>query len=169
MDSRIPKLTFGLLALYGATHSSSAYPKLPDLLASHFNARGAANGWQTKPAFYGILVSVSVLAAVIGFAIPKMIAVLPAQLINLPNKNYWLRDEHLAETMAFLSAHFAWFGCALFLLDILVFDYAIQTNLYPHNPPDPARLWYVLAGFLLFTMVWTMRMLAKFLRPTEQN
>ena len=71
--------------------------------------------------------------------------------------------------MAFLSAHFAWFGCGVFLLILLTFDYAIQSNLHPENPPDPARMWYILAGFLLFTFALTIRMLAKFLRPPQVN
>jgi hypothetical protein len=98
-----------------------------------------------------------------------MIAILPTQLINLPNKNYWLAPERLAETMAFLEANFAWFACVLFLFNILVFDNAVQINLRPGSPPSPARFWYILAAFLLFTGVWTIRMLTKFLRPPEKN
>src|SRR5205807_2275872 len=113
------------------------------------------------------LVVLSVVVAVIGLAIPKMIAVLPPQRINLPNKNYWLAPERLAETTAFLNAHFAWFTCALFLFNVLVFDYAIQINLHPQNPPSPARFWYILAAFLVFVIVWTIPMLAKFLRPRQ--
>jgi uncharacterized membrane protein len=164
LDSRLPKLVFVLLALYAAVHFSRYYPLLPDVVASHFNGRGAANGWQTKSAFFGVFVGVSVLAAVVGFGIPRIIAVLPAALINLPNKRYWLAPEHLVETTEFLNSYFAWFGCAIFLIMILTFDYAIQSNLHPENPPDPARMWYILAGFLTFTVVWVIRMLTRFLR-----
>ena len=167
MDSRWPRLVFALLLLYAAVHFSLVYPRLPGVVASHFDARGVPNGWQPKPAFFGVLVVVSVVVAVIGFAIPKMIAVLPPQRINLPNKNYWLAPERLAETTAFLNAHFAWFTCALFLFNVLVFDYAIQINLHPQNPPSPARFWYILAAFLVFVIVWTIPMLAKFLRPRQ--
>ncbi|HEX4545156.1 MAG TPA: DUF1648 domain-containing protein [Candidatus Acidoferrum sp.] len=164
MDSRWPKLIFVLLVLYAAVHFSYDYPRLPGVVASHFNGRGVANGWQTKSVFFTVFVGVGVLAAVVGFGIPRMIRALPAELINLPNKQHWLAPEHLAETQEFLSTYFAWFGCAVFLIIILTFDYAIQHNLHPQNPPDPARRWYILAGFVLFTLIWTIRMLAKFLR-----
>ena len=167
MDSRLPKLIFVLLVLYAAVHFSNLYPQLPDVVASHFNARGAANGWQTKQAFFSVFIGVSVLAIVVGFGVPRIIAAVPAQLINLPNKQYWLAPEHLAEAMAFLNAYFAWFACAIFLIIILTFDYATQSNLHPENPPNPARMWYVLVGFLLFTLVWVVRMLAKFLRQPD--
>jgi uncharacterized membrane protein len=169
LDSRLPKLIFVLLVLYVAVHFSYYYPQLPGVVASHFNGRGMPNGWQTKSAFFSAFVGISVLAVVIGFGIPSIISALPAQLINLPNKQYWLAPEHLAETQEFLSKYFAWFGCALFLMIILTFDYAIQSNLHPHNPPDAARMWYTLAGFLLFTLVWTARMLARFFRTPVDN
>lgn len=169
MDSRWPKLVFLLLLLYATVHFGFVYPQLPGVVASHFDGRGVPNGWQPKQAFFGVVVVVSMVAAMIGFAMPKMIAVLPPPLIHLPNKNYWLAPERRAETMAFLEANFAWFACALFLFNILAFDYAVQINLRPGNPPGPARFWYILAAFLIFTVVWTIQIVTKFLRPPEEN
>src|SRR5438552_3237464 len=110
----LPTMVFALLAVSAALYFSSLYAQLPDVMASHFNARGVPNGWQTKSAFFSVLVGVSVLAAVIGFGIPRIISVMPMELINLPNKRYWLAPEQRAETMDFLNGYFAWFGCALF-------------------------------------------------------
>lgn len=169
MDSRLPRLIFALLVLYAAIYFSYCYPQLPGVVASHFDARGTPNGWQTKQAFFSVFVGVSVLAVFIGFGVPRIIAAVPPQLINLPNKRYWLSPEHVAETIGFLNAYFAWFGCAVFLVIILTSDYAIQSDLHPDHPPDPARMWYILGAFLLFTAVWTIRMLAKFLRRPEEH
>lgn len=168
MDSRLPKLIFVLLVLYAAIHFSHYYPQMPGVVASHFDGRGVVNGWQTKSAFFAVFVGASVVAAVVGFGVPRMISAVPRELVNLPNKQYWLGPEHHAETQEFFRAYFAWFGCALFLMIILTFDYAAEHNLHPDNPPDPARMWYILAGFLIFTLVWTIRMLAKFLRAPRE-
>ncbi len=169
LDSRLAKLIFVLLAVYAAVHFASVYPQLPGVVASHFDGRGAANGWQTKAAFFGVLVGVSVLAAMIGFGVPWIISRLPPNLINLPNKAYWLAPEHRRETTEFLNAYFAWFGCALFLMIILTFDYAIQNNLHREHPPDPARMWYALVGFLVFTLAWIVRMFSKSLRTPQES
>ena len=167
MSSRLPKLLFVVLAAYSALHFSSYYSQLPEVVASHFNGRGVANGWQTKPAFFTVFVGVSVLAAVIGFAIPHIIVALPPQLINLPNKRYWLAPEHIADTMEFMNRFFAWFGCAVFTVILVTFDYAVQSNLHPDRRPDVTRMWYLLAGFLVFVVVSIVRMFLRFGLPSE--
>jgi uncharacterized membrane protein len=166
-NPRLPKLLFVLLAAYAAIHFSAYYSPLPAVVASHFNGRGMPNGWQTKPAFFTVFVGVSVLAAVVGFGIPRLITALPPQLINLPNKAYWLAPDQLAATMEFLKSFFAWFGCAVFVLIMVTFDYAIQSNLHPDNRPAISRMWFVLAGFLVFVVVSVARMFIHFGRPPE--
>jgi uncharacterized membrane protein len=161
-NARLPRLLFAVLAVGAGIYFSSYYAQIPDVLASHFSGRGVPNGWQTKSAFFSVFVGVGILAAVVGFAIPRIIAAMPPELINLPNKSYWLAPEHLAETSKFLTVYFAWFGCALLLVMIFTFNYAIQSNLDPASPPDISRLWYIFAAFLLFVVVWSIRMFARF-------
>src|SRR5229473_7905924 len=168
-DSRLPKLLFALLGAYAAIHFLSYYSQLPTVVASHFNGQGLANGWQTKPAFFTVFAGVSVLAAVIGFGIPRVIAALPPQLINLPNRAYWLAPGQLAATMEFLKNFFAWFGCAVFVVIIVTFDYAIQSNLHPDHRPDVSRMWCFLAGFLGFVVVSVARMFMRFGRVAGNN
>jgi hypothetical protein len=162
--STLPKLVFVLLAVGAALYFSSFYSQLPEVVASHFNGRGVPNGWQTKSAFFGILVAVSVLAAVVGFGIPRIIISLPTELINLPNKRYWLAPEHIAGTMEFLNRFFAWFGCAVLTVILVTFDYAVQSNLHPDHRPDASRMWYLLAGFLVFVVLSIARMFLRFSR-----
>jgi len=160
--ARLPRLLFVLLVAGAAIYFSSYYAQLPGVLASHFNGRGIPNGWQTKSAFFVVFVGVGILSAVVGFAIPRIIAVMPPELINLPNKRYWLSPEHVSETTEFMKICFAWLGCALFLVMIFTFDYAIQSNLHPDHRPDASRMWYILAGFLVFVVAWGARMFARF-------
>jgi uncharacterized membrane protein len=169
-DARLPRLSFVVLAVGAAIYFSSYYSQMPDVVASHFNGHGVPNGWQTKSAFFSVFAGVGILAAVVGFVIPRIIAAMPPQLINLPNKDYWLSPEHVTESIYFMSIHFAWFGCALFLVLIFTFDYALQSNLHPQNPPNASRMWYILAGFLLFVVMWSAQLFTRFGRlPKEQS
>ena len=157
------------MAAYAAIHFSSYYLKLPDVVASHFDGRGTPNGWQTKPLFFGFFAGTLVLTVPIGFVLTRIIPAVPIRLINLPNKYYWLASERRAATVESLSSHFAWFGCALFLVMIFAFDYAIQSNLHPEDRPDPARMWYILAAFFTFIVVWIISILKKFLCLSQEN
>jgi uncharacterized membrane protein len=168
LDSRLPKLIFVLLALYAAVHFLSLYPQLPGVLASHFDGRGNPNGWQTKQAFFTVFVGMSVLCALIGFGLASIIGLLPSRLINLPNKQYWLAPEHREDTLYWLKAHFAWFGCVIYAVTIIFINYAVQSNLHSGHPPGVAHLWYAIGGFLTFLIVWLIRMFARFGRlPRE--
>lgn len=169
MDSRLPKLIFVLLALYAAVHFASVYPELPGVVASHFDGRGRPNGWQTKQAFFAVIAGMTILCVLIGFGLASIIGAIPIQLINLPNKRYWLSPERRDETLEWLKAYFGWFACGIYLVMIVFFDYAAQSNLHPDHPPGTARLWYTLGGFLMFVIAWLARMFTKFLRPPEAS
>lgn len=169
MDSRLPRLVFVLLALYAAVHFTAVYPQLPGVLASHFDGRGAANGWQTKQAFFTVFLGVTVLCVLVGFGLASLIGAMPMRLINLPNKQYWLGPEHRDETFEWLKAYFGWFACALYVLMIVVYDYATQSNLHPGHPPGAARLVYTLVLFLAFVVVWLVRMFSRFGRVPEKT
>lgn len=162
MDSRLPRLVFVLLAIYAAIHFSSSYAQMPEVVASHFNAHGTPNGWQTKTAFFGVFIAMTVLSVVIGFGLSAIIGAVPIQLINLPNKQYWLSPEHRGATLEFLKSYFAWFSCAIYLVMIVFFDYAVQSNMRPENPPAVSHLWYTLAAFLTFVIAWLIRMFTRF-------
>ena len=169
MNSSLPKLCFVLLALYAAIHFSLYYPQFPDVVQSHFNSQGAPNGWQTKAVFFSIFLGVTVLAAIMAFAIPAIIRSIPTEIINLPNKNYWLNLEHRAASFEFLNAWFAWLGCAIFLVIIFTFDYAVQSNLHPDHRPNPAHFIYVLVAFLAFTFISIIRICLRFSRLPQDS
>jgi hypothetical protein len=138
------------------------------VVASHFDSHGNANGWQMKQRFFGVFAGMTLLSGFLVFGIPAITAVMPQQLINLPKKEYWLAPERRAASMQFLKAWFAWFGCAVYAVIVVAFDYAVQTNLHSVYGANPVRLWYMLAAFAAFTLVWTIRLLRRFGRlPRE--
>lgn len=167
MDSRLPKLLFVVLAVIAAIYFSSVYAKLPEIGASHFDAYGNPNGWQSKQAFLTFFIGVTLIPAVLVFAVPAIIKAIPADLINLPNKRYWLSPERSADTLEFLSSRFAWFGCAVYVLMLFVFNYAMQSNLHPHDRPNPNSMWAPLIAFAAFAAVWSVLLALRFTRTPD--
>jgi uncharacterized membrane protein len=161
-SARLPKVLFLLLAVGAWIYFYHYYPLLPKVVASHFDQHGLANGWQTKQSFFEIFAGLTALSAFLVFGVPTVIAVMPRQLINLPNKEYWLSPQQWVPSMEFLDAWFAWFGCAVYFLIVVTYDYAIQTNL--HSTPNFARIWYALTLFAVFAVVWMLRLFRRFSR-----
>ena len=161
-NTRLPRALFLLTAVCTSIYFSYYYPLLPKVVASHFDVHGIANGCQTKQGFFEVLAGTTALSAFLIFGIPTMIGIIPDQFINLPNKDYWLAPEQRAASLEFLSGWFAWFGYAVYLVIILAFDYAMQMNLHSASGPNPARLWYTLAGLAVFTTIWTIRLFSRF-------
>jgi uncharacterized membrane protein len=161
VDSQLPKSLFVLLAIFAALYFWSNYVQLPGVVASHFNSRGLPNGWQSKTMFSAFFVGAIALASSVAFGVPRIISKMPLDLINLPNKGYWLAPERQAETLAFLDRSFAWFGCALLLVVTTAVNYAIGLNL-PKAQLDIPVFDYVVGGFLVFTIIWSIRLFSHF-------
>lgn len=164
MDSRLPKLVFLILVLFATVHFSLLYPQLPDVVASHFNAQGAPNGWQTKTGFMATVAIITLVMVLIGFIMPLVIVRLPVQLINLPNKRFWLAPERRAQTRTFLEAYFGWFACAIYFVVLVAFNYAVQVNLHPDNPPSAIWLVASLVAIAIFAIFWSRLIFTHFSR-----
>jgi uncharacterized membrane protein len=161
----LPKLVFITLVMIAAWQGLNAYPMLPDRLASHFDGSGVPNGFQSKPTFFKMYAAVVLLATVFGFVVPRLLALLPNALFNLPNKDYWLAPERRAGTMRIFEAYFGWFGCAILFFAVSVLGFIIQANF--HRPPRLDNIFFIilLPLFLGFIIVWTVLFVRRFRTP----
>lgn len=166
-NTRLPTSVFFALGLLAAVQYSYYAPRLPDIVGSHFGGDGMPTAWQTKAVFFTIEVLIVVLAAVLGFGVPRIIAAMPVSLINLPNKNFWLAPDRREESMSYLQMHMAWFACALLAFLLYVMQLVFRANL--QHPPriDSGAFIAALIAFLLFVTVSSIRLIAHFAKPTR--
>jgi uncharacterized membrane protein len=160
--SRLPRMIFFAIIVIAFGQSAYNFPLLPDRLASHFNAYGAPNGWMAKQAFFIVYAVMILVAAIPEFFVPYSIARTPNARVNLPNKDYWLAPAQRAGTMEYFEKSFAWFGCALLLLEVCAMGLAIQANF--NSPPRlPAvPMLSLVVAFLVYTIVWVVLMMRRF-------
>lgn len=141
-------------ALLVAVHLWWHYAALPERMPSHFNGAGHADGWMPKSAYalleLGLIAGMSLLFLGIGW----LVKVVPADAVNLPNRDYWLAPGRRAETIRRLGNEIAGFGVALNLFFLGVQDQNIRAALSGTNRLGPLFTVY-LVGFLLYTLFWT--------------
>src|SRR5450432_4328425 len=86
---------------------------LPSVVASHFAAGGAANGFMPRSTYIVFMLAVTVLVPSLIALSGRLIEALPVARINLPNRDHWLAPERRAETLAALSAQSVAFAALL--------------------------------------------------------
>ena len=156
-NTRLPNSLFFALAVLGAVQYGYYAPRLPEMLGSHFAGNGAVNGWQSKGVFFSIELAVVVLAAVVGFGIPRIIGAMPVSLINLPNKEFWLGPERRENTLFYIRAWLAWFGCGLLAFLLFVMELAFRANLQIPPHFNNAAFIPALLAFIVFdtiALIW---------------
>jgi len=162
--TRLSNSIFFVLVVVAAMQLAYYAPRIPEILGSHFGARGFVNAWQTRVAFFSTELTIIVLATFVSFGIPRLIAAMPASTINLPNKEFWLSPERREETFAFLHEQLAWLGCALLAFLLFVMELVFRANL--HSPPQLNTAAFVPAilTFLGFTAMWIIHLAFHFSR-----
>jgi uncharacterized membrane protein len=166
-NTRLPTSIFFALGLLASAQYAYYAPRLPEIVGSHFGASGAANGWQTKAAFFTTEILIVALAAVLGFGVPRMIAAVPVSLINLPNKSFWLAPDRREETICYLQMHMAWIACALLAFLLFVMELVFRANLQQPPRLNSAALITGLAAFLSFAAISTIRLIIHFAKPAS--
>jgi uncharacterized membrane protein len=149
--------TLLLLPALAGVHMAYYYSALPERMASHFGPSGQADGWMSKASFaifYLVLVGVfSLMFSGMGW----LLRVTPNDMINLPNREYWLAPERREQTIARVSRQMAVFGIATVAFLMAVMQSCFLANL-GNNQLGPLFFVYFI-GFMLFTTIWTIQML----------
>ena len=137
---------------------------LPPIVASHFVAGGAANGFMPRATYVRFMaVLVIVLPLFIAF-MAGLSGALPSRFVNLPNRDYWLAPERQAETLAYLRRHGTRFGALLAVFLCFVHWLVLRANAL--QPPHfPESLFFAgMAVFVVALIAWLGSFVAHFRR-----
>ena len=110
--NKIPWIAFALALLFAILYFSNTVSSLPPMVASHFDGAGFPTSFMTRAFYTKFLFAIGV-----GFPI-AMVALLSvvyskAGDMKMPNREYWLAPERIAQTRALLVSHAVWFGCLM--------------------------------------------------------
>ena len=141
----------------------------PSNVAIHFGPGGYPNGW--APAYVNALImsgiNIVIFASV--FFTPHLLRITPARWLNIPNKEYWLRDENKTKVESMLNAPMCQFGTLTLVFMFLVGLLVLQANL-----SDPIRLredlfWWPFGLYMTYTVYWTVKIMLVFRVPQKER
>ena len=135
---------------------------LPSVVASHFGPGGVANGFMGKSTYTSLMLAVVVAVPALIALSGQLVRVLPVQLVNLPNKQYWLAPQRRAATLEALSSMSVAFATAL-----VVFLCFVHWLVVRANASQPARLpeASLIVGLVVFgvaTVLWLLLLFRRF-------
>lgn len=141
------------------------WPQLPDVMASHFGVDGEADGWSSKQSFFGIMLAVAALTIALFGLLPALVRSLPASMVNVPNRDYWLAPERRQDLLERIERGMIPFGVATLLFLAAVTQLVIRANLAPQGAASLDGLWPVLILYLALTPVWLIWFVRLFKTP----
>jgi hypothetical protein len=161
------RVAFGATAL-GFLRAWAVYDELPQTVASHYAADGTPDGMSSKADFflyYGLTVAF-VFVVMVGST--WMIEKLPARYINLPHKEYWLESGRLPEAREKINDGMWSMTAATMLLLVGVQELVLQANL-ARSGMNGLLMWIMFGAYMIFSFVWTAKLLTAFTPPEGQG
>jgi uncharacterized membrane protein len=98
----------------------------PNQMAAHFNITGNPDRFVPKAEFFWFQIQTLLMVFLMSIPLQALFLFLPTNLINMPNRDYWLAPERRAKTMDTLSS----FGATLFGVILLVVQAAFEISVY---------------------------------------
>jgi len=159
---RAPVTALLVLAALAAIQAVHYYPQLPDTLATHFGPNGEPNGWSEKGPFVLTYSIIEALVVGFGLALAFMLERIPAWMVNIPHRDYWMAPERRRETAEFLGNQILWIEAATLLFLMAVTQLIYVKNLGDAPPRFSGDFWYILGAFVAATLWLTVRIILRF-------
>lgn len=139
------------LWLVAVADLAAYYPRLPEQVASHFNAAGEPDGWSERSVFLSSWIITLGLMGLFGPAMTWLIHVIPARFLNLPHREFWLAPERIDWTRRTIGNLVASLCGLLFVTLVALNHLTMRANLCP-QPNLGSWPWMLLAANLVLTL-----------------
>ena len=138
----------------------------PGQMAAHFNIQGNPDRFVSKAEFFWFEFQIMLIVVGISILLQLLPVVLPPNLINMPNREYWLAPERREETIDRLNSFAAIMFGVILLMIHAVFEISVYANLQtPIFFNAKLMLPFMVASFV--AIGWMLfRLMASFRLPT---
>ena len=163
--NQISGLLLLITLLLGIGHLAYYHPQLPDKVAIHFNFEGKADRFASRNVHTSMMIGLQTGVATCLVGIGYLLRLLPASLINIPNREYWLAPDRRQKSTEKLRLGLSVMaiGTQLFLIGIN--HITIMQNL---GRPEWNWFWPLLTGYLVFVVGFCLWLAIEFRLPTDE-
>lgn len=152
---------FGLVSALRVAH---VWDRLPERMASHYNASGQPDGFMMRSDFFIFYAGIFGLVILLFMTMPNVLSYIPRELVNIPHREFWLTDERWPQAVDLLGRWMAWFGVGLAVLAAAVLQLVLRSNL-AHQPLENTAMWCILCGFFVLCGYWLIGLQRAFRPP----
>jgi len=131
---------------------------LPERVATHFTAGGAADGWMTREdhVLWFTLFSAGVVSALVG--VFYLFRFCPAKYLNVPNAEFWRSPDHYPRAMEILFVFGLRLASALCIWFMLLHYLLIDANTRSPSSLSSGGITVLTLGLLIATGGWLVQM-----------
>ena len=161
---RYGRAVYFLVILICVVEMARLWNVSPVQMAAHFDIQGNPDRFVPKLEFFGFQAQTLLILLAVSILPQVLFLILPATLINMPNRDYWLAPDRRTAIQDRLSSFGAMlFGCILLMVQV-GFELAVYANLqtpiyFNANIMSAVMAGgFILIGFMLIQLLLSFRL-----------
>lgn len=135
---------------------------LPPVVASHFDFAGNPDSFLSRSSYLTLMVVFAAGLPLVIAAAGRWAASLSDDLLNIPNKAYWLAPERRAASLASLAARVEWLAVALAAFLCYAHWLVVRANTGGSHRLAGVPFIVGFGAFLIFTTGWAVSLVLRF-------
>lgn len=122
-------LLFAVGCVLSAGQHYYYWTQLPERIATHFGADGQPNDWMSKAAGTLLICAFQIGIPLLLFSISSIVSVLPASMINIPHREYWLHPDRRTQSLEWMHRMMSWIAVLSMLFMSAISHLTFEANM----------------------------------------
>jgi uncharacterized membrane protein len=167
-SQRIALFAVVVIALLAVAQNAWYWGQLPDRVATHFNSEGSPNDWMTKTNATITMSAFQIGMPLFLIVVTLLAARLPASMVNIPHREYWLHPDRHASSMGYVQLFMNWIAVAFSLFAMAINHLVFLAN---RDGVGLDTVWFgaLMAVFLVTVFLLVDKMLSHFRLPRDST
>ncbi len=167
-SQRIAMFAVAAIALLAVAQNAWYWGQLPDRVATHFNSEGTPNDWMTKTNATIIMSGFQIGMPFFLIAVTLLAARLPASMVNIPHREYWLHPDRHASSIGYVQLFMNWIAVVFSLFALAINHLVFMAN---RDGVGLNTVWFgvLMAVFLVTVFLLVAKLLYHFRMPREST